>query len=169
MAFSGGNKIRRSTAALGVSALMMLSSSTAFAKELNLINMRYDHEVDDRFAVMPSYDVLENSSDLEINRQLVFRRRPRMVPLGWEVGGLVLGAGVTAMGITLSALDGRCARYAGANEGTCYQQYDTNVAGLAALTSGLMVFGSSLVMMLIDARRGWDPEVRYYRSRRASY
>lgn len=169
MVFIRGKKLRHCAIALGVSGLMMLTSATAFATEVNLTTMRYDHEVDERFSVMPSYDALEGNSDMEINRQLVFRRRPRMVPLGWEVGGLVLGAGVTAMGITLSALDGRCARYSGPNNTTCDQEYHTNVAGIASLTSGLMVFGSSLMMMLIDARRGWDPEVRYYRSSRFSY
>lgn len=168
MVFSRGHKLRQRGAALGLCGLMMLTSSSAFASELKLTQMRHAHEVDDRFAVLPSYDALERSSDLELNRQLVFRRRPRMVPLGWEIAGLVLGAGTTAMGITLTALDGRCAKYHsfGSEYPQCRQQYETEVAGLAALTSGLMVFGSSVVMMLIDARRGWDPEVRYYQTRR---
>lgn len=165
MVFRRGHKIRRCGAALGLSGSILLTSSSALASEFNLTRMRQDHEIDDRFAVLPSYDALERSSDMDLNRQLIFRRRPRMVPLGWEITGLVVGAGTTAMGITLSALNGRCARYMGPDR-QCSQEYDTDVAGLAALTSGLMIFGSSVVMMLIDARRGWDPEVRYYHSPR---
>lgn len=144
---------------------MLLTSSSAFASELRLTKMRSNQETDETYSVVPSYDALARSSDAQLRRQLVFRRRPRIVPLGWELTGLVLGAGTTAMGITLTALNGRCARYGGKNSQDprdCSLAYETEVPGVAALTSGLMVFGSSLVMLLIDARRGWDPQVRYY-------
>lgn len=168
MVFRRGRAFGQRGIALVLGGAVMLASSNALATELNLTNMRHekaersDHEVDERFSVLPSYDALGRSSDAELHRQLTFRRRPRMVPLAWEVAGLVLGAGTTAVGITLSALDGRCARYVGPHGGQCSQEYQTEVAGLAALTSGLMIFGSSVVMMLIDSRRGWEPQFRYY-------
>lgn len=168
MDFRRGYRLRQWGIALGLCGGMLLSSSRALASEYSLTKMRSDHEVDERFSVLPSYDALARSPEGDLHRQLVFRRRPRMVPLGWELTGLVLGASATAMGITLTALHGRCARYLGPG-GECVQEYDSQVAGLASMTSGLMVFGSSLVMMLIDSRRGWDPEVRYYEGPRRAY
>lgn len=144
------------------SVALVYGTRQAHAGELRLSAMRQG-EPRSFASVMPSYAALHELETSMSDRRLVFRRQPRVVPLGWELAGLISGAVATATGVALSAIHGKCARYRTNDPQECHQEYSTHISGMGMLTSGLMVFGSSVVMLIVDSRRGWEPYYQYRR------
>lgn len=133
------------------------------ASETSLLQMREDasaqesHTFRFRNAEHCEYCQREAGSVLSV---VPFERRPRIASRGLEIAGVSLGALASAAGVTLLALNGRCAtrggRLAPASD-SCTHVYSTRTLGVATLTTGAVILGTSLVAIIADSRRGWTP------------